>query len=81
MSTTVPSLVHDPDSGRSSRPAFGRSVSWRGGFLRVLGAAHVLVGLTELSRVLGNLSMQVGYLGGPHGPARRPDAPGRPVLE
>ena len=67
MSTTVPSLVHDPDSGRSSRPAFGRSVSWRGGFLRVLGAAHVLVGLTELSRVLGNLSMQVGYLGGPLG--------------
>ena len=35
--------------------------------LRVLAAAHVVVGFAELSRVAGNLLLQESYMGGPMG--------------
>ena len=61
MSTNAFSLGHEPGALGSVPTSVLLSMPWRARLLRVLAAAHVVVGLMELSRVAGNLLLQVRY--------------------
>lgn len=64
MSTNTSSIGHE--SGGESIPAVAHPYSaWRVAILRVLAAAHVVVGLAELARIASNLLLQESYIGGP----------------
>lgn len=67
MSTDASSVGYEPGAAGSIPSAAPPFFEWRLMFLRVLAAAHVVVGVVELSRVAGNLLLQVGYMGGPLG--------------
>lgn len=64
MSTSTSSLGHVPGAAESILSPAPPRFQWRVALLRGLAAAHVVVGVTELSRVAGNFLLQVDYMGG-----------------